>query len=132
MNVIEMVKTSHQPVRRHEKNGFTLLESIMAIGFLSVAMTAMLKVNRSLHAYDTQTHQGLVNAVALDNLTGQLNSIEPRRRLAEAEQLALQVGAEVFITPFEGEPLDGSKLKFTLGQGATQRVRYLWIYEMTP
>jgi hypothetical protein len=127
-----MGNTLHQLDRRRERAGFTLFESIMAIGFLSVAMTAMLKVNRSLHAYDAQTHQGLVNAMTLDNLIGQLNSLEPMSRLAEAEQLASKLGAQVFITPFEGEPLDGSQLRFTLGQGATKRVRYLWIYEVTP
>ncbi len=115
--------------RQDPRAGFTLFESIVAIGFLSVAMTAMLKINQSVQAYDSRSHQRLADSVVLDNLVDQLKSYSHVKRKIMAAQNAAAVGAQVSLTPFSDESLQGIHFQFTLGEGSATRTRHLWSIE---
>lgn len=129
MSPQSMASTKNKIVQAKTRVGFTLLESIMAIGFLSVAMTAMLRVNQSLQAYDSRSHQRLVHSVVLDNLVDQLKSSSHTERETLANQNAAAVGAKVSIRSFTHESLQGIHFQFSLGEGSARRTRHLWSFE---
>ena len=120
--------------RRHKLHrikhaGFTLIESLMAIGFISVALTAMLEMNHSLKAYDAQSHQRFVNALTLENITDHLRTLDHAERITQAAGIATSHGATALVSHFEFDSRQGVQVTLSVGEGSSRKVSQFWSFD---
>lgn len=109
--------------------GFTLLESLIAIGFITVAMTAMLEINRTLQRYDADSHRRFVNTVTLENIVNHLETLSHSDRISRVEEIATSYGATTTINPFEQDSQKAVQITLSLGEGSGRKTTHFWSFD---
>ena len=115
--------------KRRIHAGFTLLESLIAIGFITVAMTAMLEINRTLQRYDADSHRRFVNTVTLENIVNHLETLSHSDRLSRVEAIATSYGATTTINPFEQDSQKAVQITLSLGEGSGRKTTHFWSFD---
>ena len=118
-------RAKQEPIGR----GFTLLEVVIAVGFLSIAITTMLKMHQVAMQQDRNEHSKLRATMAMDNLVDSVGKIPHQDMTKKAIELAGETGVTVEVNEVEVESLVGLHLTFREENVSGTVVRHVWSFD---
>lgn len=124
-----MTSYIHRAKREPIGHGFTLLEVVIAVGFLSIAITTMLKMHQVVMQQDRDEHSKLRATMAIDNLVDSVTKIPHQDLPKKAIELAGEAGVTVEVNKVEAESLVGLHLTFRRENVSGTVVRHVWSFD---
>lgn len=118
----------HRAKREPIGHGFTLLEVVIAVGFLSIAITTMLKMHQVVMQQDRDEHSKLRATMAMDNLVDSVGKIPHQDLPKKAIELAGEAGVTVEVNGVKAESLVGLHLTFRQENVSGTVVRHVWSF----
>lgn len=119
----------HRAKREPIGRGFTLLEVVIAVGFLSIAITTMLKMHQVVMQQDRDEHSKLRATMAMENLVDSVGKIPHQDMPTKAIGLAGEAGVTVEVNEVEVESLVGLHLTFRQENISGTVVRHVWSFD---
>ncbi|MCO8125395.1 type II secretion system GspH family protein [Stieleria sp. TO1_6] len=124
-----LVKTRLIRIDHRRRQGFLLVEMLVAMAFLAVATGVALRTHRAINEYDRSATERLRQQLVLENLAQQLSSVAFSDMESTAVELTDNTEVEIEIDPFESGATRGLHLVVRVDTAGGPLNHHLWRLE---